>query len=151
MLVYPYKFSSNLWISAIPSVEETQTKPEKTEHSKTKSEKDIIHGARCILLAIQNDSSLKKRFITTLDEKAMEINQKIVKMGYPKSSIEAIRARPAEAAFLTMIHEFQQYAVYNIKIPFQVWNTLSIINILQQRSIKKKNWWKELNKQSTDL
>ena len=58
--------------------------------------------------------------ITKLDEKATEINQKIVKMGYPKTSSEAIKARPAEAAFLTMIHEFQQYAVYNIKIPFQV-------------------------------
>ena len=42
-------------------------------------------------------------------------------MGYPKISTGAVTARPAEAAFLTMIQEFQQYAVYNIKIPFQVY------------------------------
>jgi len=55
-----------------------------------------------------------------LNDKALEIYQNLIKMGYPKMSTGAVTARPAEAAFLTMIQEFQQYAVYNIKIPFQV-------------------------------
>ena len=101
-------------------MDENQVKPEITDHTKTKAENDIINGARSILLAIQNDSSLKKQFTTSLNEKSTDIYEKVIKMGYPKPSIGAITARPAAAIFLTMIEEFQHYAVYNIKIPFKV-------------------------------
>ena len=110
-----------LIISVIPStMEEIPVKSEeKVCATRTTVEENIIHSARSVLLTIQNDRPLAKQFTTELNERAKEVNQKSMKKDDSSPSSKNV-ARPGITGFLTMIEEFQQYAITNINIPFQV-------------------------------
>ena len=89
--------------------------------SKDRVERSIISASRNVLLTLQNDLSLTKQFTIDLDRKANEIYLKLFKKESKESpKSKTMMATPAMASFLTMIHEFQQYAVRNINIPFKV-------------------------------
>ena len=100
-------------------IEETQAKLEKNNLSRSLIQRNIINGARNVLLTLQNTSAVKKQFTTRLHETANEVYEKSSKPTHSSSTSKTI-SRPAMTGFLTMIAEFQRYAVTNINIPFQV-------------------------------
>ena len=88
--------------------------------SKDRVERSIISASRNVLLTLQNDLSLTKQFTIDLNQKANEIYLKLFEKDHSSPKSKIMMASPAMASFLTMIHEFQQYAVRNINIPFKV-------------------------------
>ena len=84
-----------------------------------------MNCARNVLLTLQNTSAVKAEFTVTLNDTANEVFDMTSKVSDSSSSSKTISG-PALNGFLTMIEEFQQYAVTNIKIPFQVVYTLFV-------------------------
>ena len=97
-----------------------QVKTEKLGISMSMVEERIISGARNVLLIIQNNSALGENFTMQLSDATRTINEMSRKKSTTSSSDQDTLSRPMMKGFLTMIEEFQKYAVTNITVPFKV-------------------------------